>query len=348
MSRLGFAIIGTGNISTVHINAIKNIENAELKAIMSHDKNRADEFARKYNVKAYYDIDELLKDNNVNVVDIVSYHDLHVKYAMKSAKAGKHVIVEKPIGTNIEGIDELIESCNKNNVKLTVISQHRLDESLVMAKKRLTSGEFGRILFVNVDLISNKSENYYKESIWRASKKRAGGGVLMMKAIHLIDVLIWIFGDVESVYGKINNIKKDIEVEDMSSALLKFKNGTIVSLHTTNSAEYSYHFRIMIYGEKKSLMIEQGNIIEIDSLKEVNNIFKRIKLAAVNRLPIKINKSRKYKLGSIGEQIKLFVDSIIENNDINLPNALDGKKALEVILAIYKSSNNKKEILINR
>ena len=347
MTKLRFAVIGTGHISSTHIDAIRNCENAELAAIMSHDNTRAEMFAGKYNVKAYSDIDELLADNEIDIVDIVSYHDLHVEYALKAVKNKKHVIIEKPIGIHIEHIDELIEEAKKNNVKVTVISQHRLDEAFIRAKSRIEAGELGKILFVNVDLIQNRSENYYMASPWRTQLEKAGGGVLMMNAVHLIDVLLWMLGDVKSVYGKIENIKHKIDVEDTASALIKFKNNAVVSLHASNSASYNHPFRVMIYGEKKSLMIEYGKVIEINNQKNTN-MLTRLKNAAVRRLPVRMSKSRMYKTGSIAEQINIFADSIVNNKENSLATALDGKKALEVILAVYKSSKSGREININR
>ncbi len=347
--KLRFAVIGTGNIAPTHIDAIKSIENAELKAVMSHDHPRAVEFASKYGVRrAYSNIDELLKDNEIDVVDIVCQHDLHVEYALKAVKAGKHVIIEKPIGTSLESIDNLIEESKNNNVRITVISQHRLDESFANVKQWIESGKLGRIIFVNANLIINRNEKYYLSSPWRAALKKSGGGILMMNAVHYIDVILWLLGDVKSVYGKIDRIKQQIEVEDTASALIKFKNNAVLSLHATSSAEYNHQFRAMIYGDKKSLMIEGNKLMEMPGINHKNNIFNRIKNKANDWLPVRVNRTINYKQGSIAEQIKMFVDSITENRDIALPTALDGKKALEIILAIYKSSKTGKEILINK
>ncbi len=342
-------MIGTGNIAPRHIEAIKALENAELKAIMSHDHTRAVEFASKYGIRrAYSNIDELLKDNDINVVDIVSYHDRHVEYALKAIKAGKHVIVEKPIGIDLDGIDRLVEESKRNDAKLTVISQHRLDRGLIKARERINSGELGKILFVNLDMINKRHESYYNSQKWRKTWKEAGGGVMMMNAVHYIDVLLWMFGDVKSVYGKIENVKHTIEVEDTASALLRFKNNVMASIHASNSADYNNPFRIMIYGSRKSLLVEGNNLVEIANPGSWYSLAGKIKNAAISRLPVKISKSTRYQPGSIAEQLKMFVDGIVNNKQVELPNAEDGKKAVEVVLAIYKSSKSGKEILINK
>ncbi len=347
MQKLRFAVIGTGNVSGTHIDAIRNCENTELKAIMSHGGTRAEMFAGKYNVKAYSEIDELLKDNEIDVVDIVSYHNLHVEYALKAVKAGKHVIVEKPIGIKLDGVDELIEEGKKNNVKIAVISQHRNDVAFSKARDMVNKGELGKIIFVDVNIIANRSDEYYQTAKWKTNWNQAGGGVLMMKAVHLIDVMLWIFGDAKSVYGKIDTIKHDMEVEDTASALIKFNNGTLASLHATTSAEYNQPFSMLICGDKKSIIVESGKLIDMGNPK-YKGVFNKIKNAAVNRLPVKMQKSRRYDMGSIGQQIKMFVDNIVNNKENMLPSVEEGKKALEVILSIYKSSKSGKEIHINK
>ncbi len=345
MKKLGFAVVGTGRIANFHIDSIRSSDNAELKAIMSHDKARAEEFSRRYNIKAYTDIDELVKDDSIDVIDIASYHDVHAKYALKAINAGKNVIIEKPIGISLDNIDEIKELANRKNVKVTVIAQSRFDGALGNVKRMLENDELGKILFVNADIVNNELARNYEESAWKTSKERAGGGILIMKAIHLIDVLLWLFGDVDRVYGKIDTIKHKIEVEDTASALLKMKNGTLISLHATGSANYSHPFRIMIYGEKESLMVEAGKVIKINDANKGSNIVRRLS----NKMPIKIHRSKSYKIGTINEQIKGFVSSIIDNNENKLLASVDdGKKALQVILAIYKSSKTGREINISK
>lgn len=344
MTKLGIAIIGTGNTSLEHIRAMKDIDKAELKAIMSHDPARAESFAIGHNVKAYSNIDELLKDAEINIVDIASYHNVHVDYALKSVKAGKHVIIEKPIGISLEMLDELYEEAARNNVKVTVISQSRFDKAFIDVKRKIDAGELGRVISVNADLLNNKPANDYENHAWKTSKEKAGGGIMMMKAIHLIDVLLWMFGKVKTVYGKVDVLKHKINVEDSGFALLKMKNNTIISIHASGAANYSHPFRITIFGEKKTLTVEAGKVIEIQNDKQKSNMLSKLE----NKLPVSIKRVAKYDIGTIQEQIKQFINSITENKENNLLASIsDGKEALEVILAMYKSSKTGREIKIS-
>lgn len=335
--KIGIALIGTGDIAKVHAKAIQMCNYTELVAVRSRDIKRAEELAKKYSAKAYADYDELLKDPKVSAVDIVGINSIHAELGIKAAKAKKHVLVEKPIDISVEKAEELIKECKKNNVILSVISQERFDSAINVIKSAVEGGKLGKIFMASMSIKWKRTQQYYDSSEgWRKNKEMAGGGILIVQAIHHLDLLLWLLGDVESVYAISETKSHNIECEDTIVAILKFKNGTLATLEATSAVKSTMNDRIELHGDKGSVVLE-------------SNIFAhRIKKWTTERGRIKdtiqkIKNLHHIKKGRIKDQIEDFAESIINNRDPKVKGE-DGLKALQVIQTIYKSASLKKEI----
>ena len=209
--KVNFALVGTGKFAHKHAKAIKSSKNSELIAVFSRTKEKAEQFAQIYKIKPYSDFNELLKNKEINALDIVTINNLHADLGILGAEAKKHILVEKPIDTSLEKAEQLIKTCEKNNVKLSVISQHRFDSAVQWSKKEIDKGNLGNLFLGNISIKWNRNKKYYDSSDkWKKTNKFSGGGVLIMQTIHYIDLLLFLFGNIKSVYGKIETKIHDI------------------------------------------------------------------------------------------------------------------------------------------
>ena len=334
--KIKFVLIGTGKNAHRHARAMLSLKNTELIAVFSKSKERSEKFAEKYKIKSYTDYNELLKNKEINAIDIVNINNLHGDFGILGAKAGKHILVEKPIDVSLEKTEQLIKVCEENKVKLSVISQHRFDSALQWTKKEIEKENLGNLIFGNISIKWNRSKDYYESSEkWRKLNEFSGGGVLIIQAIHYIDLLLWIFGDVKSVYGKIDTKLHEIEGEDTAVAILKFKSGAIATIEATTAVVKTLKDKLEVHGTKGSIILEGNKVI--NRVKTINIEKHQIKKRIISYF--------KLKNGFIKDQIQDFVDSIIYNKEPSIT-GMDGKKALEVVLSIFKSSNLSKEIIL--
>jgi UDP-N-acetyl-2-amino-2-deoxyglucuronate dehydrogenase len=314
---INFALIGTGGIAEKHIVAINAVKEANLLGVLSlSNLNKAKKIANKYNVKVYTDYLDVLNDDKVEAIDIVSRNDMHAKLGIKAADHKKHVLVEKPLTTNLNDADKLINACFKNKVKLSNVFQNRFADIYQRLKEDICKGKFGKVILVKFSWCLYKNNNYFLSSPWRKSKKQAGGGLLIMNIIHYIDLLLWFFGPAVSVTGKIKNRKfKNIQVEDTVWAVIRFKNDIEAIIYGTIASPVSAPPSLEIYGAKKNF-----------SFKDSLNLINKEKLFA--------------------EQISNFTQAI-QKNKKPLIGGREGRNSLEVVLNIYRSSKLNREVKLH-
>lgn len=229
-------LIGLGAIFPMH--AIPVSEMGKLYGVCDIIKEKADENAGKYNCRAFYDIDEVLKDENVDCVHILTPHYLHFPMAKKASEAGKTVVLEKPAVMNMKEFYELTEIFEKNKTNNLVIFQNRYNPSIVYLKEHFEeiTSELGKFLGSKGILTWQRDESYYNLSDWRGKYATEGGGLIINQAPHIIDLLMYFGGELESVSGKasLRVLNDIIEVEDTCEAVLKFKNKTRSLFYGTN------------------------------------------------------------------------------------------------------------------
>lgn len=335
------ALLGTGSIAKTHAKAIKSIKGAKLVAVYGKSPERTRKFAKKFSIKPYDNYTELLKQD-IDIVDITTINNLHADLGIKAAKVKKHVLTEKPIDTSIEKANELIKICKENDVRLGVISQLRFSPTLKKAREEIIRGKLGDIISINITMNWHRKEDYYNG--WRGNPKQAGGGVLMLQSIHYIDLLRWFLGPAEKVLGKTNTTNKDLKVENIATGIINFKNGSTGIIHASTAVSSTLPDRIEIFGTKGSITIK-GNMNSFYHItrytKGSNSLFNRLKYLLISNLyKLKVNKP-----GKIKDQIQEFIGSV-ETETTPIITGNDGKNALELVLAIYKSSEMGGEITL--
>jgi predicted dehydrogenase len=341
MEKVGFGIIGCGIIAPYHIRGIKEVPQAELVAVCDEKKEKAQKLGKENNAAYFTDYQEMLKRSDINVVCICTPSSLHPLQAIAAAEAGKHIITEKPMAITLKGADKMIAACRKNNVKLGVIFQRRVSDVFRKAKEGVDKGEIGKLILGDAYIKYYRSQEYYDSAGWRGTWKFDGGGALMNQCIHLIDLLSWFMGPVDTIYGYAATLARKIEVEDTSVAVLKFKNGALGVIEgTTSIFPSTIPHRIELHGHKGSILIEGEDIrmwvVEDNEGKDRDRLAELKKSGKTSLKPFDFNKGH-------FEQIKDMVDAIKEDRE-PIVNGEEGRKSIEIILAIYKSSRTGKPV----
>jgi UDP-N-acetyl-2-amino-2-deoxyglucuronate dehydrogenase len=229
------AVVGCGRVSrTAHYSAIKDNPDLELAAVCDIDRLRADEWARKNNTAAYYDLLTLLDSEPLDLVSINVPNGLHPRLATEVAERGISVMSEKPLGMRLDEVDELIDACERRGVKLFTVLQNRFNATNQLVKRTIDQGRLGRLLTVNVTMRWRRGLGYYTEDNGWRSRRDLAGGVFTNQAVHYLDTMQWLIGaPPEMCFAKMGTAVHPVEVETHGSAIVTFKNGVIGSLNLT-------------------------------------------------------------------------------------------------------------------
>lgn len=232
---LRFGIAGCGMISRWHAEAIRRIPGAVLTGVCDAQMERAEKFAGEYGAEAFPALDGLLA-SGVDAVCICTPSGLHASQAAAAARAGKHVLVEKPVGLTLEELSQVRTACRESGTVLGTISQLLFSPDVRRLKKALEEHELGRILLCDLSMDFWREPAYYHQSPWRGTWKMDGGGALMNQGIHGIGLLLHLMGGVRTVTAQSRTNFHSIETEDTAAALLEFQNGAVGTIHASTAA----------------------------------------------------------------------------------------------------------------
>lgn len=256
---VNIGLVGCGNVAKQHIKAIKEIEDANIVAVCSRNEIKSRLFAKEHNIPIIYtDFHSMLCDKNIDLLDILTPSGLHANMVVEAARFGKHVIVEKPMDITLEKADLMIEASREYGVKLSVILQHRFDPATEVIKKAIWAGKFGRLILADAHIKWSRNQEYYDNDEWRGTWNLDGGGVLMNQGIHTLDLLLYFMGDIDDVCAYYDTLAHDrIEVEDVATAAVRFKNGAMATISATTGAYPWLPVGLEINGTKGTAKIEQ-------------------------------------------------------------------------------------------
>ena len=236
MEKFKAAIIGCGNIYSMHADAIINSEHSQLAAVADIDAEKARAAGERYNCNWYTDYKDVLKDESIHTLHICTPHYLHAPMAIEAMEHSKAVLVEKPVAINSKAALEMLEVSKRTGRQLGVCFQNRYNPTSTRMKEVLESGEAGRILGARAIVTWNRGADYYGQAKWRGTWDEEGGGVLINQSIHTLDLLQWCLGEIDSISGSAHThlLNEIIEVEDTAEAIIKFSNGSRAIFYATN------------------------------------------------------------------------------------------------------------------
>jgi UDP-N-acetyl-2-amino-2-deoxyglucuronate dehydrogenase len=332
MDTFGVGIAGAGTIGAVHAEALEDLEDARLVAVAAASEVSCSRLAEAHGAEWHASFDDMLLRPDLDMVILCTPSGLHPEQAVAAARAGKHVITEKPMAITLEGADRMIRVCRERGVTLSVIYQYRYNRDALRLKRAVEAGLFGSPVLGNALVHWHRTQAYYEESRgWRGTWSLDGGGALMNQSIHAIDLLQWILGPVESVCGYADTLVHDIEAEDTASAALRFASGALGVIQGTTSAHEDSPLRIEIRGTEGSATLE-GPRLTAWQLGREEEVLSARDLEALPECrgdePLGIAHRR---------QLEEIFAALREGREPPVPGE-EARKALEIVLGIYRSA----------
>lgn len=335
---LGFGIIGTGAIAGHHAKSIQQLDNCRLIALCSSSAARAAEAAEQFGVPVDDHLDDFMAREDIDVVCICTASGQHLEPTLAAARAGKHVLTEKPLEVSLERADQMIAECRSRGVKLGCIFQNRFKPDYLKLKEAIQQGALGKLTMGNAYIKWYRDEAYYSKSDWKGTLRGDGGAALINQGIHTIDLLLDIMPEVESVYGQVRTMVHNIEGEDLAASVVNFKSGAIGTIEGGTALYPGYPERLEIFGEKGSILLEGGEITHWNIKGEEdreNNSQRQKDSGAADPMAVD------FRLHML--QIKDMADAIQEDRE-PIVNGETARRSLELILAIYQSSRENKVV----
>ena len=337
MFRIG--ILGGGGISETHARAAQEVGGIEIVAFAGRNFESVRQLAARFGGVSYTNLDEFLRHKTIDAVIIGSPSALHAAQGIAAAERGLHVLVEKPIDVTVERADALIDACERANVKLAVCYQDRFAPDSERLKQFIDRNGLGKILLVTSHVKWYRPPEYYSTSGWRGKPEFDGGGALMNQGVHTIDLVLWLLGNVKSVYALSRTTLHDIESEDTLVATFEFANGAIGTFEAATSAFPGYERRVEITGSEGTIIFKHDRIVAADLKTEFPG--------GLSDQTHDTNRSASSPVVSDVSGHKRIIQDFLRAISSNATARCDGREArrsVELVQAIYKSAELGKPI----
>lgn len=338
---LGVAIVGCGMIARFHARALAEVPDTRLVALVSRSESSARKMADELNLdaKIHTELATALTQPDVHLVIITTPSGAHLDPAVAAARAGKHVVVEKPLEITTARCDAIIEACEENKVQLCTIFPSRFGDANLALKAAIEAGKFGRLTLGETTCKWWRSQAYYDEGGWKGTKALDGGGALMNQAIHNVDLLQWMMGPVRRISGFTATLAHArIEVEDTAVACLQFANGALGVIQATTSVHPGLPKTIAIHGDRGTAVIEQDDVLHWNFEPETE-ADKQIKERFSQKVGASGGASNPAAISHQGHarQLADFVRAI-RTGTKPMVDGREGRKAVAIIEAIYQAA----------
>ncbi|PDT83356.1 oxidoreductase [Bradyrhizobium sp. Y36] len=337
-----FGLLGCGRIAKRHSELLggNHIAGARLVAVCDSQRARADALAAKFGVPAHNHLNDMLAREDIDVVVVLTPSGLHPKHAIASARAGKHVVVEKPMALRLQDADDMIRACDEAGVKLFVVKQNRFNVPIVKARETLEANRFGKLVLGSVRVRWCRDQAYYDQDPWRGTWAY-DGGVLTNQASHHVDMLEWFFGDVVSVHARSTTALVNIETEDTAVATLKFRNGALGIIEATTAVRPSdLEGSLSILGEKGTVEVGGFAMNQIRHWRFVDELPSDREVIE----KFSVNPPNVYGFGH--QAYYQHVVECVSDRGAALVDGLQGRKSLELISALYESIETGQEVFL--
>jgi len=349
---LRFALVGCGSIAPTHANALAALhgDGARLVACADSVPHRAELFAQQFGLEAR-SFEAVLDDPAIDAVTVCVPSGLHAALGVRALRAGKHVVVEKPMDVSLPACDALLAASRESGRTLGVISQHRFDAASRTVKDAVEAGALGDLVYAEARVPWYRTQVYYDSGDWRGTWGLDGGGALMNQGVHTADLLRWLAGPVESVYAQARTLAHArIEVEDVLAATLSLENGAVATLTASTALFPGFPARLALHGAEGSAIIEGDTL---HTLTTRNGPAGGGELAQAHAVQVAQGgtQAASASVGALGAasdpaavwgeahraQLADFVDCCRTGRRPAVDGE-EGRKAVELVLAVYQSA----------
>ncbi len=356
MSRtLRTALVGCGKVGNTHAQALQSLAQSEFVAVCDADPQRATQYAQRYGVQAFTSPAEMFTAARVEAVAVCTPHPIHADVVVAAAQHGVHALVEKPLTSNLADADRAIAACAAAGVKLGVVSQRRLYRPIRRMAQAIQDGKIGRPILGTLTVMGWRDAAYYESDSWRGRWLAEGGGVLVNQTPHQLDMLQWLMGPIEELFGYWDNLNHPyIEVEDTAIAILRFRNGGLGQLLVSNSQKPGLFGNIHIHGSNGASVGAQTEFgssfvagVTSAVVPPINDIWtvpgEEHLLAQWQAEDRAAAETESVMTHYHRLQIADFLAAVIENRDPMVTGA-EGRKVVEMFTAIYRSQRDRRPV----
>ncbi|UVI28320.1 Gfo/Idh/MocA family protein [Paenibacillus spongiae] len=330
MKTWNFGIIGCGTVADFHIQAIRDIEGARLACVSSRSEAKAKEVAHRENCAWTADYRDLIGRPDIDIVCVTTSSGSHAAIGLDVLKAGKHLVLEKPIAMNERDAAKLVQAARECGKQLSVISQRRFEAQHQAVKRVLDEGALGKLLLAEISLPFYRTQAYYDSADWRGTLAE-DGGALMNQGIHSLDLLLWFAGEVRTVFGQLATQTHEMEAEDLGLAIVQFKSGAFGTIMASTSIQPGFAASIQLYGERGTIKLEGSSIVHwsVPGWKEPSAIHSASYGGVTDPRSI---------VSDFHQSQLIDVISSIETGTQPLITGEDGLRAVQLVEMIYKSA----------
>lgn len=341
MRKIGYGVLGLG-IGTSHVRSAVQAEHCDFVAICDANIERLNKVGDKYGIlpeNRYTSYEEMLARKDIDIVSVCSPSGMHRDHTVMALRAGKHVLTEKPLEITLERIDEMIRVAEEEHRYLGCIFQTRLHAGNQKIKQTLDSSRMGKMVTCNFEMKWYREDAYYASAGgWRGTWAFDGGGAIMNQAIHTVDLMQWMMGPVKSIFAKAGTFTHNIEAEDTAVAVVEFASGAIGSLIGTTSAYPGLDVTLQIHGSNGSISSRNG-LIEVFKMRDDEGFVEEKQVIA------EFGPGCQVPNPGHAAQVQDMINAVIEQRSPML-DGHEGRKAVEVITALYESARTGREVFL--
>lgn len=336
-----FGLVGCGKVAARHVSALSSVSDAELTAVTDSDPVRGREFGERFAVPWYQDYREMLGQESLDVVGVLTPSGTHAEIAITSMMHKKHVLIEKPLALSAGDANRIADTARIEGVNAFVVHQNRFNPPIQRLSQAVVEGRLGRIVLASARVRWCRPQRYYDQAEWRGTWK-FDGGVFANQAVHHIDLLLWLVGPVESVFAQGVRAMANIEAEDLGVAVLRFSPGAIGTIEATTCARpHDIESSVSILGEKATVEVagthlDRVRVWEFDEMEDDERQFVQRFAHSPNEFS-KIGHSKTYEA---------LVEFMKTGHVGCLTTAENGQKSIEVLEAIYESMMSGREVQV--
>ncbi|HEV2123396.1 MAG TPA: Gfo/Idh/MocA family oxidoreductase [Chloroflexota bacterium] len=337
---VGFAVVGAGLVGPRHAAAAAQTAGGRLVAVVDTVEERARTLAEQHGAEWSTDLVAVLARDDVHVVSVCLPTRLHLDIGEQVIAAGKHVVMEKPLELTLDRADRLLAMAREHNVQVAAIFNRRFIPALKATKRAVDEGLMGDILVADMYFKGYRSQEYYEGSGWRGTWAMEGGAALINQGIHGIDLLCWIAGPVARIFGYADHLRRDIEADDTAIGVLRYASGAMGVIQGMTSIQPPLPDRLEFHGTKGSIQLSGYSIARWD-------------VPGAESWPAEVTEEEQALLtqvkniADIGHILQIAdMVGVVREGRAPVVSGDEGRKALEVTLALYDSARDSREVLL--